>query len=38
MASNRSAVMLGKPESFLSEYIIKKYGLNPQRTLMIGDK
>ena len=37
MASNRSAVMLGKPESFLSEYIIKKYGLNPQRTLMIGD-
>lgn len=37
-ASNRSAVMLGKPESFLSEYIIKKYGLNPQRTLMIGDK
>ncbi|XP_076664760.1 glycerol-3-phosphate phosphatase-like [Andrena cerasifolii] len=36
-ASNRSAVMVGKPESFLSEYIIKKYGLNPERTLMIGD-
>ncbi|KOX80103.1 Phosphoglycolate phosphatase, partial [Melipona quadrifasciata] len=36
-ASNRSAVMLGKPESFLSEYIIKKYDLNPRRTLMIGD-
>ena len=36
-ASNRSAVMVGKPESFLIEYIIKKYGLNPVRTLMIGD-
>ena len=36
-ASNRSAVMVGKPESFLIEYIIKKYGLNPKRTLMIGD-
>ena len=36
-ASNRSAVMVGKPESFLIEYIIKKYGLNPERTLMIGD-
>ncbi|OAD55141.1 Phosphoglycolate phosphatase [Eufriesea mexicana] len=36
-ACNRSAIMLGKPESFVSEYITKKYGLNPQRTLMIGD-
>ncbi|XP_076646399.1 glycerol-3-phosphate phosphatase [Halictus rubicundus] len=36
-ASNRNAVMLGKPEDFLIEYIVKKYNLNPQRTLMIGD-
>lgn len=36
-ASNRTAVMLGKPEPFLIEYISKKYGVNPQRTLMIGD-
>ncbi|XP_016907209.1 glycerol-3-phosphate phosphatase [Apis cerana] len=36
-ACNRSAVILGKPESFVSEYITKKYGLNPERTLMIGD-
>lgn len=36
-ASNRSAVMVGKPESFLIEYVTKKYGLNPERTLMIGD-
>lgn len=37
-ASNRPAIMLGKPETFLSEYITKKYNLNPERTLMIGDK
>lgn len=37
-ACNRSAIILGKPESFVSEYITKKYGLNPERTLMIGDK
>ncbi|XP_035742168.1 glycerol-3-phosphate phosphatase-like isoform X1 [Vespa mandarinia] len=37
VASNRSAIMLGKPETFLSEYITKKYNLNPERTLMIGD-
>ncbi|XP_076249473.1 glycerol-3-phosphate phosphatase-like [Calliopsis andreniformis] len=36
-ASSRKAVMLGKPEPFLIEYISKKFGLNPQRTLMIGD-
>ncbi|KZC11359.1 PREDICTED: phosphoglycolate phosphatase-like [Dufourea novaeangliae] len=36
-ASNRTAVMLGKPESFVSEHIITKYNLNPERTLMIGD-
>nr|XP_003707256.2 PREDICTED: phosphoglycolate phosphatase-like [Megachile rotundata] len=36
-ACNRAPVMLGKPESFLIEYIIRKYGLNPARTLMIGD-
>ncbi|XP_043259538.1 glycerol-3-phosphate phosphatase-like [Colletes gigas] len=36
-ASDRTAITLGKPESFVSEYIIKKYGLNPARTLMIGD-
>ncbi|XP_053984504.1 glycerol-3-phosphate phosphatase [Hylaeus volcanicus] len=36
-ASDRTAVMVGKPEPFLIEYITKKYGLNPARTLMIGD-
>ena len=36
-ACNRAPVMLGKPESFLIEYITKKYGLKPERTLMIGD-
>ncbi|KAI4495536.1 hypothetical protein M0802_008548 [Mischocyttarus mexicanus] len=36
-ASNRSAVMIGKPETFVSKFIMKKYNLNPERTLMIGD-
>lgn len=36
-ASNRDAVMLGKPAPFLINYITKKYNLNPERTLMIGD-
>lgn len=36
-ASKRTAVMVGKPETFLSEYIMQKYNLNPARTLMIGD-
>ncbi|XP_076376959.1 glycerol-3-phosphate phosphatase [Megalopta genalis] len=36
-ATNRNAVMLGKPEPFLIEYIVKKYNLSPERTLMIGD-
>lgn len=34
---HRKATILGKPEPFLMDYIIKKYNLNPQRTLMIGD-
>ncbi|XP_066590175.1 uncharacterized protein [Prorops nasuta] len=36
-ASGRKAVMMGKPEKFLSEYIIKSFGIDPVRTLMIGD-
>ncbi|KAG7187979.1 hypothetical protein KM043_013935 [Ampulex compressa] len=37
VASGRSAVLLGKPEAFMIEYIIDKFRLNPGRTLMIGD-
>ncbi|XP_046748805.1 uncharacterized protein LOC124412727 [Diprion similis] len=37
-AANRKAVLLGKPEPYISQTIISKYGLNPERTLMIGDK
>ncbi|XP_001603048.1 glycerol-3-phosphate phosphatase [Nasonia vitripennis] len=36
-AAGRKAVVLGKPEPFVSELIRKKYGVNPARTLMIGD-
>lgn len=34
---NRKATIVGKPEPFLIDHIIKKYNLNPERTLMIGD-
>ncbi|XP_012265108.2 glycerol-3-phosphate phosphatase-like [Athalia rosae] len=37
-ASNRKAVLLGKPEPYISQILISKYGLDPVRTLMIGDK
>lgn len=37
-AANRKAVLLGKPEPYISEAIIKKYGIDPSKTLMIGDK
>lgn len=36
-ATSRKAVMLGKPEPFLIEYINQQFKLNPARTLMIGD-
>ncbi|OXU30853.1 hypothetical protein TSAR_012657 [Trichomalopsis sarcophagae] len=35
--AKRNAVILGKPEPFVSEIIKKKYGVDPARTLMIGD-
>ncbi|XP_015600622.1 glycerol-3-phosphate phosphatase [Cephus cinctus] len=37
VATNRRAVILGKPEAYVSQYVIKKYSLEPKRTLMIGD-
>lgn len=37
-AAGRKAVIIGKPEPYISEYVVKTYGLNPVRTLMIGDK
>ena len=37
-AAGRAAVVIGKPETYMSEYVINTYGLDPARTLMIGDK
>lgn len=36
--AEREAYVLGKPNSFIADFIIKNYGVNPQRTLMIGDR
>lgn len=37
VAASRKAKILGKPESCISDYLIKNYNLDPKRTLMIGD-
>ncbi|XP_011502094.1 PREDICTED: phosphoglycolate phosphatase [Ceratosolen solmsi marchali] len=36
-AAGKKAVILGKPETFISEIIKQKFHVNPSRTLMIGD-
>ncbi|KAL0852536.1 hypothetical protein ABMA27_017017 [Loxostege sticticalis] len=36
-AADSESVILGKPETYISEYVIRTYGLDPARTLMIGD-
>ncbi|XP_033216023.1 glycerol-3-phosphate phosphatase-like [Belonocnema kinseyi] len=36
-ATGRKATMLGKPEAYMSDYLIKTFNLDPKRTLMIGD-
>lgn len=38
LASFRTATTLGKPEPYICEHVMKKYNLDPRRTLMIGDK
>lgn len=37
-ATNRKAIVLGKPEPYISQILISKFGLNPAKTLMIGDR
>ncbi|KAJ8675578.1 hypothetical protein QAD02_011364 [Eretmocerus hayati] len=34
----RKALIMGKPEPYVSEVIRKKYNVDPKRTLMIGDR
>lgn len=37
-SAGREAFCVGKPNSYIAEYIMKEYGVNPKRTLMIGDR
>lgn len=34
----RKAFIMGKPSSYVCEYILRTYGIDPKRTLMIGDR
>lgn len=36
--AEREAYVLGKPNSFMADFIIDKYNVDPKRTLMIGDR
>ncbi|XP_046429548.1 glycerol-3-phosphate phosphatase isoform X1 [Neodiprion virginianus] len=36
--AERKAVIVGKPETYIAEAIIKRFNINPKRTLMIGDR
>ncbi|KAL3271080.1 hypothetical protein HHI36_021579 [Cryptolaemus montrouzieri] len=36
--SLRKAVIMGKPSSFVGKALVSEHGINPQRTLVIGDR
>lgn len=37
-AAGRPAFCVGKPNSYIREMIMKEYGVDPNRTIMIGDR
>ncbi|XP_041061813.1 glycerol-3-phosphate phosphatase [Carcharodon carcharias] len=37
-ASNRTAHVIGKPSTFMLECMVKEHGINPSRTVMVGDR
>lgn len=37
-ASGRKALVVGKPNTYMFECIVERFGVDPSRTLMVGDR